>query len=617
LNTGIKPTEKYERNGWPSIRRPDLKPPQGWSLPLITSVNRVRNHKLSPDGTQLTFIWDRDERSDVYVLPAAGGWPARVSLDRGPTVYWSDEVPQWSPDGQWLAFCSGGHVHVVALSGALPHQVTDFATGASAPVWLPDSIGLIVTIERHEANKLVLTDRFGAWPRPLTSDTAGDDEEAQPSPDGRWVAFVHRPFDDLNRRDLKIIDLATGQIQLLTGAPQQKNQNPRWSPDGRRLAFISQRSGWDEVWLIQPDGQGLHQLTHLGTDVADLAWSPDGSRLACTVNRGGTFELGLIEVASGEVSYLAKGQGFYSRPNWSPGADFLTVEYESPTLPPDLYRVELSGGHMTQLTYSNPPALAQHQQIMPELVSYRSYDGLEIPALLYRPAKPNGAAILYSHGGPTAQSVYDWDILAQYYLAKGYTWLAPNYRGSTGYGRVFEFANHDNWGVGDTQDCLHGAKFLRGLAGVDAGRIAIFGGSYGGYMVACCLSRDPEYLFACGVSKYGDANVVNSWALCNRALRLYTEMQLGHPARNRQVYLDASPIHQVNNVQKPVLILHGLEDDIVPPESSEEWAEALRRAGKVFEYKTYAAEPHGFLQRKNLLDVYTRMERFWDWYLLP
>jgi dipeptidyl aminopeptidase/acylaminoacyl peptidase len=272
---------------------------------------------------------------------------------------------------------------------------------------------------------------------------------------------------------------------------------------------------------------------------------------------------------------------------------------------------------MTQLTFSNPPALAQRQLIVPEEVSYYSYDGLEIPALLYRPLQPNGAAILYPHGGPTAQYLYDWDILAQYFVAKGYAYLAPNYRGSTGYGLKFEHANYDNWGVGDTQDCLHGAKYLAGLDWIDPQRIAIQGGSYGGYMVACCLARDPDYLFACGVYKYGDANLVSSWAQCNRSTRLYTEMQVGHPARSRQVYLDASPIFQVENIQKPVLILHGLDDDICPPESTEEWVEALRRAGKTFEYKTYAGEPHGFLKRQNLLDVYTRMERFLDWYLLP
>ena len=110
IHSEIKLTDKYERNGWPSIQRPDVKPPGGWSLSLITSVNRVRNHQLSADGQQIAFIWDREGLSDVYTIPISGGWPARISIDRGPTVYWYDETPQWSPDGQWLAFCIGEYV---------------------------------------------------------------------------------------------------------------------------------------------------------------------------------------------------------------------------------------------------------------------------------------------------------------------------------------------------------------------------------------------------------------------------------------------------------------------------------------------------------------------------
>lgn len=159
-------------------------------------------------------------------------------------------------------------------------------------------------------------------------------------------------------------------------------------------------------------------------------------------------------------------------------------------------------------------------------------------------------------------------------------------------------------------------KILRDLPNIDPARIVIMGGSYGGYMTACALSRDPEYLFACGVAKYGDSNLVSSWAQCSRELRLYSEIFLGHPSKNRQTYLDGSPIYQVANVQKPVLILHGLLDDVVPPEASEEWAEALKKHDKTFEYKTYPNEPHGFLHRANQLDVYARMERFLDWYLL-
>jgi dipeptidyl aminopeptidase/acylaminoacyl peptidase len=314
---------------------------------------------------------------------------------------------------------------------------------------------------------------------------------------------------------------------------------------------------------------------------------------------------------------LRSGLGVHSNPNWSKDGSFITFEYESPILPPDLYRIDLESKHVTQLTFSNPPAMQRNKQVLPEIVSYKSYDGLEIPAFLYRPSKSNGAAILYPHGGPTAQYGYEWDDLAQYFTAKGYTYLAPNYRGSIGYGKEFERANHDDWGLGDTQDCLHGAKYLRGLPGIEPDRIGIAGGSYGGYLAICSLSRDPDYLFACGISKYGDSNLVSSWAQCEKRLRLYTEIFLGHPAANRAIYQKGSPIAEARDVQKPMLILHGLLDSIVPPEASEEWVEALKRHDKVFEYKTYGDEPHGFLRRENLYDAYERMERFLDWYLLP
>lgn len=150
------------------------------------------------------------------------------------------------------------------------------------------------------------------------------------------------------------------------------------------------------------------------------------------------------------------------------------------------------------------------------------------------------------------------------------TRMADRKTNSTGYGKDFERANYNDWGVGDTQDCLHGAKYLKTLKEIKPDRIGIAGGSYGGYMSINALSRDPEYLFACGIAKYGDANLVSSWVQCEKRLRLYTEVFLGHPSENLGIYLKGSPITDAKNIQKPVLILHGLLDTVVPPEASEE-----------------------------------------------
>ncbi|MCB0035986.1 MAG: S9 family peptidase, partial [Anaerolineales bacterium] len=571
-----KIAEKYEHQGWPAVKRPDVKPPQGWSLELVTAVNRVRHHQLSPDGETIAFVWDREDLSDVYTMPTAGGgWPQRHSFGRGRVAYWSDDQPQWSPDGQWLAFTMKEHVHVVPAAGGLPQAISKMTTGAFSPVWMPDSQQLLISVEHQDSVQLLLTERQGGWPRPLVSNPAGDCWDARPSADGRLVAYTFRPFDDLKRLDICVVEIETGQIRELVRTPQIRNWSARWSPNGRQLAYLSEQSGWNEVWLVNVDGSGRQQLSRIHHDVAELAWSPDGTRLAVVVNREGAFDLAVLDAASGELTDLSRGEGFFSRPQWGPDGNWLTVEYENHSLPPDFYRVEMSG-RLTQLTFSNLPALAANRFAVPERVSYKSYDGLEIPAFLYRPQKPNGAAIVHPHGGPSSQYVFEWDFLAQYFVAKGYTWICPNYRGSTGYGFEFEHANYNDWGGGDTQDCLFAARYLSTLPGIDSGRIGIYGGSYGGYMTACSLSRDPDYLFACGVDKYGDANILSSWAQCNRDLRLYSEIFLGHPAQNRENYFKGSPIYQVENIKKPVLILHGLLDDVVPPEASEEWVQALR-----------------------------------------
>ncbi len=621
MDNSIKLTEKYERNGWPSLRRPDLKTPEGWSLSLLTSFERIRSHALSPDGGTIACIKDGESLSDVHLLPSNGGWLSRVTTDRPLANYWDDEIPAWSPDGKWIAFGIRGHVHLAPREGGLPRKITDFTAGASSPRFMPDSHGLIVTVERYETDQLLLTDGDGCWPRALTTDTTGDHWEARPSPDGKLIVYTLRRFDDLNRLDIILLEIETGKSITLYGKPSTRARSPKWSPEGKWIAFLAQETERDELFLIRPDGEALHRLTDTGYDVAQFEWAPDGKRLAVVFNRNGAFDLSLVEAETGFVTDLRTGKGIHSNPNWAPDGSFLTFEYESSVLPPDLYRMELDSKEVIQLTFSTPPALQRNRKVEPELVSYKSFDGLEIPAFLYRPEKPNGAAILYPHGGPRDQYAYFWDEVAQYFTAKGYTYLAPNYRGSTGYGKQFEGANYESWGIGDTEDCLYGARLLHsfkhGFTQIRPESIGIAGGSYGGYMAICSLARDPEYLFACGISKYGDSNLLSSWALCEKRLRYYTEIFLGHPAVNTGFYRKGSPIGEVQNVQKPMLILHGLLDTIVPPEASEEWVEALKRHDKVFEYKTYADEPHGFLRRTNLQDVYERMERFLDWYLLP
>src|SRR5215217_9109486 len=167
MDNPIKLTGKYERNGWPSIKRPDLKSPDGWNLSLITSLERIRTHALSPDGQTIAYIKDGESLSDVFLISSKGGWPARITTDRPLAAYWDDEIPAWSPDGKWIAFGIKGHVHLVPCEGGLPKKITDFATSASSPRFMPDSQGLIVSVDATTANQILLTNIIVCCPRAL------------------------------------------------------------------------------------------------------------------------------------------------------------------------------------------------------------------------------------------------------------------------------------------------------------------------------------------------------------------------------------------------------------------------------------------------------------------
>ncbi len=221
MRSGILLQEKYERNGWPSMPRPDLKPPEGWSFSLITAVNRPRNHRLSPDGSQIVFIWDREDLSDIYLMAVDGGWPRRMSTRRPPVAYWDDEVPRWSPDGKWIAFTMERRVYVVPTDGGLPKKISSFSGESYASSWMPDSVHLLVMVERDDTIQLLVTDREGAWPHALVTD-AGDVRDAVGSPNGRYVAYTFDPRGDPNRRDIRIVDTQSGQSHILAGAPGQK-----------------------------------------------------------------------------------------------------------------------------------------------------------------------------------------------------------------------------------------------------------------------------------------------------------------------------------------------------------------------------------------------------------
>ncbi len=591
------------------MRRGDPSPPR-WRLEAVAATERPRSPSVSKDGRLLAFIHDRDT-SDVWLLDLDGGEPQRLTTGREPMPYWEDTTPAISPDNAWVAYAEGGWVWIVATAGGPPRKVVE----AGSPLWL-GSDRLVVTIERDERSRLAVVSVADPWPQPLVRsaeglDPVGDEGRAAVSPDLRHVAFEFTPRSDLNRTEIRLVAVETGVTRALTGAPSTHDREPTWSPDGTRLAFAAQRDEWYELRAVELATGEERVLAVEEADFSGPRWHPDGSRLAAVRSARFTHDLVVVDAGGGGVDLVAAG-GNWGAPAWTARGE-LVATYEDHATPPELRR------DLASLVRPAPAAVLSAPHVTPEEVQFASSDGLVVEALLFRPAESRrlAPAVVYPHGGPTDLYGDDWDGHAQYFLDKGYAWLALNYRGSIGRGKTFERMNFDDWGGGDVQDCLAAADFLHSLDWVDGGRLAIFGASYGSYLSLCSAVEDAGQRFRCAVCKYGDCDLLTTWSQGDREGVYYCgENMLGHPSENREAWLRGSPVHRLDRLAVPLLIAHGERDARVHPKQSEELVAELRRLGKTFEYVTYPTEAHGFLRAGPQLDFYRRLERFLDWHLL-
>ena len=394
-----------------------------WSFELLTGVPLIHHHALSPDGRLVAFVWQREGNSDLYVVSVDGSssaenasgtagstplhsgtsWPRRLTFDRPAQTFWSDEAPRWSPDSRSLVYAAQEDVWKVDVETGHTRKLTDFKHGNSSPIFSPDGRRVYFLSGRGTFENLCATSPEGDWPVALTHFQA-DVSDPQPSPDGSLVAFVYQPQEDLNRWEICIVPATGGDVTHLTGAAKVWDNPPRWSPDGEAIAFTSNRSGWQELYLLNlplpleeraseahdapppldsihdslppprrgtaKRGEGVQGLTQNQADIQDFAWRPDGLQIALVLNRQGTSDLCLLDVASGHLTVLRDGLGWHSRPQWSPDGRWLTVEFESPVAPPDIYQVDATTGAARPLTASMPPALAAASLVQPEFVSY-------------------------------------------------------------------------------------------------------------------------------------------------------------------------------------------------------------------------------------------------------
>jgi dipeptidyl aminopeptidase/acylaminoacyl peptidase len=286
------------------------------------------------------------------------------------------------------------------------------------------------------------------------------------------------------------------------------------------------------------------------------------------------------------------------------------------TAPGDLWTYELSPGKSSQLTHSLLGGVRSEDMVEPYLVHYPSKDGKwTISAFVYvpfnLPRNPEHPAIVYVHGGPTSQTMNTFNRFVQYMANQGYIIIAPNYRGSTGYGKEFQQANLFDMGGGDLQDVLSAADWIKQTGYVDPKKLILMGASYGGYMTMMGVTKAPE-LWAAGVPIVPFVNWFTEMQNEDPVLRQSDIASMGDPAdpKNKARYEDRSPINFVDQIKAPLYLLAGGNDPRCPKSEAQQLVDAVKKRGGIAEYKVYENEGHGFSKVENQIDAYKRVADF-------
>lgn len=567
---------------------------------------------LSPDGSSIVYSSNASGRPNLW----------RQHLLSGETQQLTDFADRsvrevcWSPDGNTLAFTADNEgdefhqVFVMTADGGTPRALTD------AP-----------KVQHH----LAVVDAF--------------------SPDGRFILYAGNDRDQTSQ-DVLMLELATGEIQRLVTADGLHFPNA-FSPNGKYVAVTRLNSNTDaDVLLVEPgvtdpdhplvlnphegdgkhepapwraDGDAIYAICDQGSEFTGLAefaltpgkpqwierpdWdveqavvSADGSVLAWSVNEDGYSKLHARELATNKSLDVPEiPAGVVSALCISHDGRRLAFLLAMASRPTEVVTVDLNAGTVKILTDSMPPALHQVVPIEPELIRYPTHDGRTIAAFLYRPQGDGPHPVVLSiHGGPEAQErpTYMYAGLYQYLLSHGVGVLAPNVRGSTGYGVTYQKLIHHDWGGAELGDFEKAAEFLRGLGWVDPDRIAVFGGSFGGFATLSCLSRLPQ-LWAAGVSLVGPSNLVTFVKAVPPTWRRLMAAWVGDAETEQDFLMSRSPITYTDDIVAPLFVIQGANDPRVVKSESDQIVERLRARGVDVRYDVYDDEGHGFTNRDN------------------
>jgi dipeptidyl aminopeptidase/acylaminoacyl peptidase len=603
-----------------TVRRPGAVP---LDLERLYHTKRIASIQWSADGHHIYFESNASGRFNIWRVAREGGWPVQVTVADERT-----DLEEPSPDGRWLLYTQdrGGNekpdIFLLPQSGGSPRNITNSdGIGYESLRWSPDGRHLAFAAERRApgAYDVYVMDTQTTELRRVAGNDQGECSRLRWSPDGRRLALTRtRNFMNYG---VSVLDLHSGAERILLPIDESATcVGLGWTRDGQRVLVGSNANpeGLYAVGLVDVQDGALRWLTLGEWETAPVDVSRVEDRFVYVRNEGGTHRV-LLRLVDGADTEIPLPSGVLAMARFSPDGSRLALLHGSSESPNEIWTYEIRTGALRRISHSLVVGLDPGHFVRPRLITYPSFDGTPIAAFMYLPpnADPDGArpALVYPHGGPTAQFMNGWAPEIQFLVSHGFVVIAPNFRGSTGFGRAFRLANRGDLGGGDLRDIVAAAEYLAKSGYVDPKRLAVMGRSYGGYLTLMALTKFPA-LWAAGAAIVPFANWFTEYAHEDPALQAYDRSMMGDPVKDAGLWRDRSPIFFVDQIRAPLLLLAGANDIRCPADETRQIVEAVRLNGGMAEAKIYEHEGHGFARRENEIDAFQRVAAFLHRHLL-
>ena len=596
-----------------------------YTIEQFMKTIRFGGSDISPDEKTVLFSSNQDGVFNLYEIPFSGsGQPKQLTTSKTDAIF----AIGYLPDGRILYSSDQGgnelnHIYLLEKDGSKK----DLTPGEKAKFQFAglshDRKSFFYQSNQRNRAAFDVYEMDVATMKPkLLFENPGGLFPGDVSPDRRYIALA-KTITTTNG-DVYLHDAQTKETKLLTQHTGEVSNSPgEFTPDGKKL-LLSTDDG-NEFSYVKTYDLATGQTAVLDKAKWDISadyLSHNGRYRVLSVNNDARTELKIIDTKTNQpVKLPALPGGDVTGVNISDSENRMIFYVNSSNSPATLYSYDFKTSKVTPLVKGLNPEINADDLAAGEVIRYKSYDGMEIPALLYKPKDAKAGdklpAILSIHGGPGGQTRLTYSPLVQYLVNNGYVVLAVNNRGSSGYGKTFYAADDRKHGDADLKDCVESKKFLTSTGYVDPAKIGIMGGSYGGYMTLAGLAFTPNE-FAVGVDIFGVANwlrTLNSMPEWWGPQRDAMFKEIGHPKTDSVALYNKSPLFHTERIKKPLLVIQGANDPRVLKIESDEIVANVKKNGVPVEYVTFPNEGHGFVKKENEITAYKAVKDFLDKYL--